>query len=143
MNELKISEKDFINIFGEDKQNAIVLGDIENATQKEKVLFYNEVINCEKKIDDILNKPQKIKYIHIVKQRLSKPENPKGYEEVPRIVFYFENGDAVLSMSVGIYIALKRLFSIFGYPPYDFSITFLQLNKGKNRIYTISINTEE
>ena len=134
------NDNNFINIFGENKQPAIILGNFDAADENEKITFYNEVINCEKSVDTILGKSKQIKYIHIDKQRLNKPENPKGYEEVPRIIFYFTDGDAVISWSIGIYVALKRLVNVFGAPPYNFNIMFEQINKGKSRVYTISID---
>lgn len=139
MENLKIVEKQEINIFGENKQNAIILGEIDTQSKQEKIKFYNQVINCENNIDSILNTPKHIKYIHIDKQRLIKPDNPKGYEDTPRIVFYFTDDTSVISFSIGIYNAIKRLVSVFGTPPYDFDIIFKQITKGKNHIYTIDI----
>ena len=129
----------FINIFGENKQNAIILGDFEKATDEEKIKFYNEVINCEKNCDLFLGEVKDIKYIHIDKMRMAKPEKPQGYEDVPRIVFYFMDGTACISFSIGIYFGLKRLINVFGAPPYNFSVKFEQINKGKSRVYTIGI----
>ena len=139
MENLKNIEKPEINLFGEQKQSAIILGQIDTQSEEEKIKFFNQVINCEVKIDTILNTPKKIKYIHIDKERLSKPDTAKGYEDTPRVVFYFDDDTSVISFSIGIYNALKRLVSVFGVPPYDFKVIFKQITKGKSRIYTIDI----
>lgn len=115
----------------------IVLGTIPD-NQKEKIKFYNEVLNCEKTVDTILGVPKKIKYIHVDSQKIKK-DTPVGYEITPRVVFYFADDTSVISFSIGIFNSLQKLVGIFGNPPYDFSIKFIQINKGKQRIYTIDI----
>lgn len=132
-----------INLFGEDKQQAIVLGTIATDTEADKIKLYNLICNCEKNVNDILNTKQKIKAIYISKTRISKPDTPKGYEDCPRIVFIFEDDSAVITFSIGVYVALKRLVSVFGAPPYNFYVIFKQLEKNKVRIYTIDIATDK
>lgn len=128
-----------INIFGEDKQNALILGKIATDTEVDKIKLYNLICNCEKNVNDILNTPKKIKAMYISKIRMAKNDNPKGYEDVPRIVFIFDDDSAVITFSIGVYIALKRLVSVFGEPPYNFNCVFRQLEKNKVRIYTIDV----
>ena len=115
----------------------IVLGTIPD-NQKEKIKFYNEVLNCETKVDTILGVPKKIKYIHVASQKI-KRDNHIGYEITPRMVFYFMDETSVISFSIGIFNSLEKMVEIFGNPPYDFSIKFIQINKGRERVYTIDI----
>lgn len=132
-----------INIFGEDKQNALILGNIATDTEADKIKLYNLICNCEKNVNDILNIPKKIKAIYISKTRITKNDNPRGYEDVPRIVFIFDDESAVITFSIGVYIALKRLISVFGEPPYNFNCVFRQLEKNKVRIYTIDVVADD
>lgn len=118
-------------------------GNFEIKTLDDKIKLYNLIAgDGQKNINDILNNKVKIKAYHIATTRLIKPETTKGYEDVPRIVFILENDEAVITFSVGVYIALKRLTSVFGEPPYAFFVIFKQIEKGKNRIYTIDIAKE-
>lgn len=117
-------------------------GAISIETTDDKITLYNLICNTQKSINDILGEKVKIKGYHLSNTRLIKPDTAKGYEDSPRIVFILENGEAVITFSIGIYLALKRLTSIFGDPPYDFYLIFRQIEKGKNRIYTIDISKD-
>ena len=137
-NEITKIENNFINVFGENSQNAIILGDIASAPTEEKIKFYNEVLDSQITVDMILEKEKTVKYIHVDKVDI-KNQNDSGTHEAPRIVFYFEDGTSCISFSAGIYLALKKLVNVFGAPPYKFNIKFRSIEKGKTRTYTINI----
>lgn len=111
-------------------------------TIEDKISLYNLICNAQKSVNDILGEKVKVKGYYLSNTRLIKPDTAKGYEDTPRIVFFLENGEAVITFSIGIYLALKRLTSVFGDPPYEFFIIFRQIEKGKNRIYTIDISKD-
>ena len=128
----------FINIFGENKQNAIILGDVASAPTDEKIKFYNEVIDTQITVDKIMGMEKEIKYIHIDKCDI-KNQNDTGTHEAPRIVFYFTDNTSCISFSAGVYLALKKLVNIFGAPPYEFNVKFKCIEKGKSRTYSFDI----
>ena len=117
-------------------------GNFKIDTIEDRINLYNLVANTNKSINDILGKKVKINAFHLSNTRLIKPDTVKGYEDTPRIVFFLDDGSAVITFSIGIYLSLKRVTSIFGDPPYDFYLIFNQIEKGKNRIYTIDISKE-
>lgn len=141
-NEIKKAENIFINIFGENKQNAIILGDIASAPLEEKLKFFNEVLDSQTSVENILGKEKEVKYIHIDKLDV-KNTNDNGTHEVARMLFYFTDGTSCLSFSMGIYLALKKIVNIFGAPPYEFNIIFKSIDKGKTRTYTIGITPKK
>lgn len=126
MNELTKSEK----------TTSIIVGANNLKNENEKIDFFDKVISCENNVSSILNTRVRIKCAYIDKQRLEKEH---GFEIVNRIVFGFEDGTACITFSEGIFIAFKRLVSIFGEPPYNFDIIFKSIEKGKTRVYTIEI----
>ena len=117
-------------------------GDFKIDTMDDKITLYNMVANTQKNVNDILGEKVKIKAFHLSNTRLIKPDTAKGYEDTPRIVFFLDDGRAVITFSIGVYLSLKRLTSIFGEPPFDFYVIFRQIEKGKNRIYTIDISKD-
>lgn len=151
--EAKQTPKQIINIFGEDKQEAIILGKIDLADEDEKIKFYNECLNCEESISNHKGERFRIKYIYITKQEIKndidaitqrpKVINGKDTHSAPRMVFYTEDGRGLISFSAGIYYALKGLYSVMGTPPYTFDIIFQEIEKGKTRVFTIQVAKRE
>lgn len=124
----------------ENKTTALFIGAGNIKSEEEKIKFFDQVISCEVKIDQIMGQKKKIKCAYIDKQRL---EKQTGFEITNRIVFAFEDGSYCMTFSEGIFIAFKRLVAIFGEPPYNFYTTFKEVNKGKSRVYTIEICKED
>ena len=118
---------------------ALFIGANNIKSEEEKIKFFDNVISCEVKIDQIMGQRKKIKCAYIDKQRL---EKQTGFEITNRLVFAFEDGSYCMTFSEGIFIAFKRLVAIFGEPPYNFYVTFKEVNKGKSRVYTIEISKE-
>lgn len=146
-NELVEKKETFINIFNEDYQNAIILGDLSKATTQEKLSFFNETLNCEDSASEHIGEKLEIKYIYICKQEIlndgGQVIDGKKTHSAPRMVFFTKDNKGIITFSSQVYTALKKINNVFGDPPYDFYIQFNTIERNKKRIFTINLVEKE
>lgn len=153
MNELKSVEKKFINVFGEDKTPAVILGNLDLLKTKDRIDFYNNVLNCNENIDAHFNEKLDIKYIYVAKQEIFNEYDPetkrpkvidgKFTHSAPRMVFFTQDRKAYITFASGIYTCLKKIYECFGEPPYDFYIIPTMFKKNNKNIYELRVEEKK
>ena len=84
-------------------------------TEDEKLTLYNAMNNQDKRLADMINEKISVKDVFV---EVVKCENRETGEKqsCPRIVLIDSNGIGYQCVSIGIFSALKKLFSVFGEP---------------------------
>lgn len=78
------------------------------------VAFYNAVTNPTGKLKEHIN--ETLNLVHVSVEPIE-VKNEDGTPKIaPRIVLVTDNGESYSCVSVGVYGALKRIFSLFGTP---------------------------
>ena len=78
------------------------------------VAFYNAVTNPTGKLKEHINETLNLVHVSVEPIEL-KSEDGTAYI-APRIVLVTDDGESYSCVSVGVYAALKRIFSLFGTP---------------------------
>lgn len=85
-------------------------------TEEEEVILYNAMNNPEKRIKDCINLEINVKDVFVEVVYLESQDHPGLKEPCPRIVLIDTEGQAYQAVSVGMYSALKKVFTSFGTP---------------------------
>lgn len=84
-------------------------------TQKEKAQLYNATNNTSKRVKDLIN--TEINLCNVYVEVVNCTDNITGEViKCPRIVLIDDKNEGYVCVSVGIFSALKKLFTIFGEP---------------------------
>lgn len=85
------------------------------ATKKEKAQLYNATNNTSKRVKDLINTEINLRNVYV--EVVNCTDKMTGeIIRCPRIVLIDDNNEGYVCVSVGIYSALKKLFTIFGEP---------------------------
>jgi hypothetical protein len=118
-------------------------------TPADKLALYNAINSPEERLGDHIN--ETITVVHVVAQmvemtneRVDKAtgEKVEVRESAPRIILIDDKGKTFACVSMGIYGALKNLFSIYGEPqtwekPLKFKVK--QITKGQNKMLSLEM----
>lgn len=85
------------------------------ATPEEQATLYNAMNNPDKRIKDCINEVIEIKDV-FVEAVTCHNEKTGEISQCPRTVLIDTNGTAYQAVSLGIFSALKKMFSVFGEP---------------------------
>lgn len=78
------------------------------------VAFYNAVTNPTGKLKEHIN--ETLNLVHVSVEPIEVKSEDGTTNIAPRIVLVTDAGESYSSVSVGVYAALKRIFSLFGTP---------------------------
>lgn len=110
-------------------------------TPEEKSMLFNAVQNPDKRLSDIVGETIEIK--HVLAEMVELPNEKTGeMNTAPRIVFIDPKGTSYVSVSVGIYNSVRKVFQVFGEPStWDkpLKVKVKQINKADKRILTIEV----
>lgn len=110
-------------------------------TEDEKLTLYNAMNNPDKRLADMINEKIAVKDVFV---EVVKCENRETGEKqsCPRIVLIDTNGVGYQCVSIGIFSALKKLFSVFGEPgtwSSPVTVKVKQISKGDRKILTLDV----
>lgn len=109
-------------------------------TQEEKVKLYQATNNPAKRISDCINLEIHLKDVFV--EVVNLVDEITGQQmKAPRIVLIDENGEGYTCVSIGVFSALKKIFTIFGVPTYKKPLTVIptQITRGANKILTLNV----
>lgn len=78
------------------------------------VAFYNAVTNPTGKLKEHINETLNLVHVSVEPVEVKREDGTPVI--APRIVFVTDDGESYSCVSVGVYAALKRIFSLFGTP---------------------------
>lgn len=110
-------------------------------TEDEKLTLYNAMNNPDKRLADMINEKISVKDVFV---EVVKCENRETGEKqsCPRIVLIDTNGIGYQCVSIGIFSALKKLFSVFGEPgtwSNPVTVKVKQISKGDRKMLTLDV----
>ena len=110
-------------------------------TDEEKTKLFNGVNNPSKRISDCINETIELKDIYAEEVELVN-EKTGEINTCPRIVLFDAKGESYVSVSMGIFSALKKLMQVFGTPAMwtkPLPVKVKQINKADKRLFTLEI----
>lgn len=110
-------------------------------TMEDKALLYNAMNNTEKRIKDCINEVIEVKDVFVEVVNCTNQETGV-LSRCPRTVLIDVNGVGYQAVSLGIFSALKKLFSVFGEPKdwaAPLKIKIKQVSHGTRNILTFDI----
>lgn len=78
------------------------------------VAFYNSITNPTGKLREHIN--ETLNLVHVSVEAIELKREDETTNIAPRIVLVTDDGESYSCVSVGVYSALKRIFSLFGTP---------------------------
>lgn len=87
---------------------------VENHDQA--VVFYNAVTNPTGKLKEHINETLNLVHVSIEPVEVKREDEDGTLVIAPRVVLVTDDGESYSCVSVGVYSALKRIFSLFGTP---------------------------
>ena len=81
---------------------------------EQAVAFYNAVTNPNGKLKEHINETLNLVHVSVEPVELKREDGTTNI--APRIVLVTDAGESYSCVSVGVYAALKRIFSLFGTP---------------------------
>ena len=78
------------------------------------VAFYNAVTNPTGKLKEHINETLNLVHVSVEPNEVKREDGTTNI--APRIVLVTDDGNSYSCVSVGVYAALKRIFSLFGTP---------------------------
>lgn len=109
-------------------------------TQAEKVKLYQAMNNPSKRISDCINLEIHLKDVYV--EVVTLLDELTGQQmKAPRIVLIDNEGVGYTCVSIGVFSALKKIFTIFGMPTYKTPLTVVptQISRGQNKILTLNV----
>lgn len=110
-------------------------------TEEQKAKLFNAVNNPGKRISECINEVINLTDVYVEEVELVKAETGE-INVCPRIVLFDDKGESYVSVSTGIFSALKKLMQVFGTPgSWDkpIRIKVKQINKADKRLFTLEI----
>lgn len=109
--------------------------------EDEEITLYNAMNNPEKRIGDCINMEIAIK--HVFCEAVHCINRDTGEDSVcPRIVLIDEKGVGYQAVSLGIFSAIKKIFSIKGHPnkwKKPVKVQVVQITKGDRKMLTLNM----
>ena len=109
--------------------------------EKSKSILFNAIQSPDFKVADQIGESISLSEVFVESITLTDEETGE-VSTAPRTVLIASDGRAYVSVSKGIFNAVKMLFSVYGEPATwenPVNIKFMSINKGVRRIYTFKI----
>jgi hypothetical protein len=110
-------------------------------TAEDKVKLFNVTSNPSKRLRDMVGKT--ITFRHVYAEEIEIKNDQTGeLQMAPRIIIVDDKGESYVSVSKGVFSAVKRLFDIFGTPDQwekSIKIEIRQIAKDKNVTLTFEV----
>lgn len=138
MNELKTMEIDGLVADLTTRQTSFC--SLTATTPEEKAKLFNLMNAPQHRISDMINMTIEVTDIFVETVQCANKDGEIIL--TPRIVLIDKNGEGYQCVSMGIYGALKKLFSIYGTPHWEepLSLTVKQVTKGEYKILTLAVS---
>lgn len=138
MNELKTMEIDGLVADLTTRQTSFC--SLTATTPEEKAKLFNLMNAPQHRLSDMIN--MSIEVTDIFVETVQCANKDGEIILTPRIVLIDKNGEGYQCVSMGIYGALKKLFSIYGTPHWEepLSLTVKQVTKGEYKILTLAVS---
>lgn len=138
MNELKTMEIDGLVADLTTRQTSFC--SLTATTPEEKAKLFNLMNTPQHRLSDMIN--MSIEVTDIFVETVQCANKDGEIILTPRIVLIDKNREGYQCVSMGIYGALKKLFSIYGTPHWEepLSLTVKQITKGEYKILTIVVS---
>lgn len=138
MNELKTMEIDGLVADLTTRQTSFC--SLTATTPEEKAKLFNLMNAPQHRLSDMIN--MSIEVTDIFVETVQCTNKDGEIILTPRIVLIDKNGEGYQCVSMGIYGALKKLFSIYGTPHWEepLSLTVKQITKGDYKILTLAVS---
>lgn len=138
MNELKTMEIDGLVADLTTRQTSFC--SLTATTPEEKAKLFNLMNAPQRRLSDMIN--MSIEVTDIFVETVQCANKDGEIVLTPRIVLIDKNGEGYQCVSMGIYGALKKLFSIYGAPHWEepLSLTVKQVTKGEYKILTLAVS---
>jgi hypothetical protein len=111
------------------------------STQEEKIKLFNLQNNPDKRLKDQINKQIVVK--DVFAEEVTIIDKNDGLEKtLVRVVIIDDKGISYQCVSVGIFSALQKMFSVFGMPntwAKPITVEVLQISKGERNMLTLSV----
>lgn len=109
-------------------------------TMEDKALVFNAANNPQHKVADFINKKIMVRDVYAETLELVNEETGE-ITKVPRIVLIDADGLAFECVSVGMYLAIRKLVAIYGAPTWEppLTVTVKQKSVGKGSMYTLQM----
>lgn len=109
--------------------------------EDEEIILFNAMNNPEKRIGDCINMVIDVK--HVFCEVVTCTNRETGEQSIcPRIVLIDTNGEGYQAVSLGVYSALKKIFSIKGAPntwKKPVKLKVVQITKGDRKLLTFNM----
>lgn len=110
-------------------------------TEDEEIILYNAMNNPEKRISDCINKT--ILVSHVFCEVVTCINRETGETNLcPRVVLIDDKGVGYQAVSLGVFSALKKIFSIKGMPSTwkkPVKLEVVQITKGERKLLTFNM----
>lgn len=138
MNELKTMEIDGLVADLTTRQTSFC--SLTATTPEEKAKLFNLMNAPQHRLSDMINMTIEVTDIFVETVQCANKDGEIIL--TPRIVLIDKNGEGYQCVSMGIYGALKKLFSIYGTPHWEepISLTVKQVTKGEYKILTLAVS---
>lgn len=138
MNELKTMEIDGLVADLTTRQTSFC--SLAANTQEEKAQLFNLMNAPQHRLSDMINMTIEVTDIFVETVQCANKDGEITL--TPRIVLIDKNGEGYQCVSMGIYGALKKLFSIYGVPHWEepLPLTVKQVTKGEYKILTLAVS---
>lgn len=110
-------------------------------TPKEKAMLFKAMNNPEKRLGDCINmtiqaKDMFCEVVTCINQQTGEKQ------DCPRIVIIDKDGIGYQAVSLGVYSAVKKIFSVFGLPTWEepLPLTVKQITKGDRKLLTFDVD---
>ena len=111
------------------------------ATVEDRAKLYNITTDPDKRLRDFVGKT--IEVAHVYAEQIEIKNDQTGeIQSAPRIILVDKNGVSYVSVSKGVFSAVKRLFQMFGTPDQwskPLKVEVKQIAKGTNVTLTLSL----
>lgn len=112
-------------------------------TNEQKAALYAAMTTPDKKIGDFIN--QKINAVDVFMEIVELTDKKTGeLFEMPRVVIFDKDGTTYTATSKGIYNAITRLFSVYGFPTWAPALPLVikQITRGDSKFLTLAIDAK-
>lgn len=112
-------------------------------TDADKALLFKAMNNPEKRIGDCINMTINVKDVYVEVVQCVNKETGE-LQDCPRIVMIDDKGIGYQCVSIGMFSALKKVFSVYGMPTYEkaLPIKIVQITKGERKLLTFDVVTK-
>lgn len=111
-------------------------------TWEDKAKLFKAMNNPDKRLRDEINKTIYVKDVYAEEVQVTNKETGE-VTTAPRVVLIDKDGTSYVSVSLGVFGGLKKLFQIYGLPVQwgePLPITIKQVSKGEKQLLTFDIS---